>query len=49
MAPSNIRILNNELLNKYPDVFLEQANKLYYCLRMLRTPDTPDTFPEECI
>ena len=47
------RLLNNELLHKDLDVVPEQAllnildkNQPYECLRMVMTPNIPDTFPE---
>ena len=56
MDLSHFSMLNNELLNKDPDVVPEQEpliildkNNLSAWLRMVRTPNTPDTFPEECI
>ena len=56
MDLSSLRVINIKLFNKDTDVVPEQApliildkNQFYVWLRMVRTPKTPDTLPEECI
>ena len=55
MALENFIILNNKVLNKDLDVVHNKHLSIYWivnqmclCLRMLRTPNTPDTFTKEC-
>ena len=54
MALAHLRILDNELSNKY-QLWLHNkhlllywmANKLFKCIGMIRTPNTPDKFKEK--
>ena len=56
MYSSHFIMLNNEMMNKDPDLVPEQSpiiildkNQLCVWTRILRTPRTPDIFPEEFI
>ena len=54
MDLSHFRMMNNKFLNKNPNVVPEKNLLLYWIenhlsafIRMVRTPKTPDIFPEE--